>query len=321
MAKKIKIAFDPGNRLTTAFDGKKVVNFRSTLGFIYGDNADPELDENSKFVKIIKSEPSPDLNGKQFLLGTAAMYQQRYKKVFELDKMYYALYLLLPCIASLTDGDDVEVELIVNVTDPRRDEPRLIERLRGATEFEVDERNMMVKIPTIRAVNEGLGPWKIAEKKGEIMPDSLTGIINLGGSTADGLLVRSDGKVLEDARFNDEKGGTYALAIDIRKRLREMGRAGADLELDLIMDALETRSDYVGVDVYIGDLIEEAIDDWFTTLQSRIKSYWQPYFRRISKIYATGGSSKLIEDKVKRANRWEMTPDPILDNVKGIYLL
>lgn len=318
------ISFDPGNRSTIATaDGVNYVLFRSCYAELSGTKQPNILSKDSEVIRICSSDAQPNLEDHRYYFGNGAIGQRNYTVVFEgeLKKIENSLYSLLPCVYRLyPEAEDIELSINVNVTDPRRDLPTLKNKLLGTTEYEVEGKVQRVHIHTINAYNEGLGPWKKAKESGLVSdnPRTYTGVINLGGSTAEALLITSEGLVLTDASFSSDKLGTYELAYLIKEELVAQGLVKG-IRLDIIMDALELGRYDLPQGVSIEGIYQDCIDKWFDTLLSKITDAWSPQLDSVGLFIMTGGSVNLIKDRLEGQDYWFITPNCILDNCLGIW--
>jgi hypothetical protein len=321
----VHCSFDPGNRSTILYNGEDFAVFRSTYVPMPGSNSPDVEDKNSSIVTLISSsaEESSRKNYRYYF-GKGATKEPNYTVVFEgeLKKIEISLLSLLPCVAALyPNTPEIEMTLNVNVTDPHRDLPNLKRQLLGVTEFEVDGFVYRLNVTQVKAFTEGVGVWHLAKSQGFISGDELayTGVINLGGSTAQAILIDSDGNVLPKSSFLDDKLGTYELALRI-KRLLLSEEKGQNIRLDHLMDALEKGTYLVGLTDF-SSIVQSVIDDWFSDLKSKILDAWNPKSDLITSFFITGGSAHLIRERVENSGYWLVTEDLILDNVKGIYAL
>lgn len=315
----IEVVFDPGNRSILLYDGKKLVKLDSLYAWLSGNRKPARVNSQSALVEIHTSEGSSEFNGSRYVIGESASRQPRYERVYNRPKYEESLLYLLPCVAKLfPTSEQLMLAVKVNATEAELHQSVLERKLLGTTEAKVDERSLTVKIVSVTAFEEGLGAWYLLNDHQPQLKGQYTGVLNLGGATIDSILVESDGYVLAEASFRSPKGGTFDLATEIRRVITADRADVAYLEVDAIMNCLET-GDYI-IDGYdFSSIVRDEIDNWFKSIMGKTQAVWASYFHKITRYILTGGSAYLVADKAARSPKFHITPNPVQDNIIGLY--
>jgi hypothetical protein len=277
------------------------------------------MNDQSSFVEIHTSEGSPEYNGIRYVIGEAASRQPRYERVYNRPKFDECLLYLLPCIGKLFPNEkQVTLVVKVNATEAELYQNLLERKLKGTTEATIDGRDISIKVQSVTVFEEGLGAWYLLNDREPQIKGQYTGVLNLGGATIDSILVEYDGYVLAEASLRSPKGGTFDLATEIRRVITADRADMAYLEADAIMNCLEFR-DYI-IDGYdFSAIVRDEIDNWFKSVMGKTQAVWSSYFHKISRYILTGGSAYLVVDKASRSSKFHVTPNPVYDNVIGLY--
>ncbi|MDH6056708.1 ParM/StbA family protein [Umezakia ovalisporum] len=315
----IEVVFDPGNRSILLFDGKNIIKLASLYAWLSGNRKPTRMNDQSSFVEIHTSEGSPEYNGIRYVIGEAASRQPRYERVYNRPKFDECLLYLLPCIGKLFPNEkQVTLVVKVNATEAELYQNLLERKLKGTTEATIDGRDISIKVQSVTVFEEGLGAWYLLNDREPQIKGQYTGVLNLGGATIDSILVEYDGYVLAEASLRSPKGGTFDLATEIRRVITADRADMAYLEADAIMNCLEFR-DYI-IDGYdFSAIVRDEIDNWFKSVMGKTQAVWSSYFHKISRYILTGGSAYLVVDKASRSSKFHVTPNPVYDNVIGLY--
>ena len=127
----------------------------------------------------------------------------------------------------------------------------------------------------------------------------LTGVINLGGATVDGILVDHEGDVYSDLSFHDPKGGCFALAREIKLSAEaEHPEIESSVDLAEYMDHLKGGYKYILYNCDYSSVVKAEVDRHFKRVIDKIKTSWQPEMKRVEKIVFTGGLTYTIKDRL-----------------------
>ena len=317
--KVTEVIFDPGNRSILLYDGKNLIKLASLYAWLSGNRKPTRMNSESSLVEIQAAQGSPEYNGSRYVIGEAASRQPRYERVYNRPKFEECLLYLLPCVAKLFPHEqELALAVKVNATEAEIHQKILDQRLRGTTEATIDGRKISISVESVTVFEEGLGAWYLLNDRAPQVKGQYTGVLNLGGATIDSILVDFDGCVLAEASFRSPKGGTFDLATEIRRVITADRADMAYLEVDAIMNCLEF-SDYV-IDGYdFSGIVKDEIDNWFKSVMGKTQAVWASYFHKISRYILTGGSAYLVADKAARSPKFHVTPNPVYDNIIGLY--
>ena len=174
---------------------------------------------------------------------------------------------------------------------------RIKEALEGTHVFLRNGKKIEATVGNVQVSPEGYGSYlTVANHHPELLAESgYTGILDLGGKTANLVLVDPDGDYIPDATYSFETGGTYSLALAISNEYRLKHSCRGALDLNLFMDAIASQSLIYGAKRSFAGEYEYCLKAWFDGILGEIESRWQTYLSQIGKILVTGGSAALVD--------------------------
>ncbi|NJO70593.1 MAG: ParM/StbA family protein [Oscillatoriales cyanobacterium RM1_1_9] len=181
-----------------------------------------------------------------------------------------------------------------------------------------EEIRLMIR--DVKIYPEGLGTFWLASHQGLTVPDTLTGICDLGGKTCNLVLIDESGEPIEDASSSFKVGGTYHLAslIAADPRLVNANKGDAP-KLETVMNALQSGSRYYGTTgASFAEYYEDYLEQWFSGILSEVETRWQRYFDRLGRVILTGGSANLIKDLIADNDYFAIPSNPQFCNVMGL---
>jgi hypothetical protein len=324
-----KVAYDPGNRSVLLSDGQATISLPSVfVPLIPG-----HLPKHVKGQTVVINH-----EGQGFLVGQMANFDKQQRiRLFDADKVAEMAMFLCAALARYiqetkqTNIDSIEIsELAVNMTEGDNLSPAVALALQKVHKFTLGEQEVSVKVKEVATFEEGLGAYYLYTKEQpHTDPNLLRAVINLGGGTADGLLVTNEGDVLEIG-FRSRKGGCIALAEMVQRHLIRQGFTIESKDLDLILDAMHRayepvsqggEPDFTLLQINgwgFDDVFPELLANWYKQLMGSLKTTFHAYFSQIECFIVTGGGAYLLADKFAKSPLFVMTDNPAIDNVIGL---
>ena len=136
------------------------------------------------------------------------------------------------------DPRSFQFELVMSLPNPQGEGIQLQKALVGEHHIIDGGDPVKVIIESVKVEPEGIGAYRYGHKQGLTKPNSITGIIDLGGGTAIATLFDSAGSQIEGARVVLRWGGIYGLASDIAVDPRLSSQVRSTPKVELIMDAI-----------------------------------------------------------------------------------
>lgn len=198
---------------------------------------------------------------------------------------------------------------------------RVKEALVGKHVFLRNGKKMEVTVQNVNVSPEGYGSYlAVANHHPELLPQGLyTGVLDLGGKTANLVLVDPDGQYIPDATYSFETGGTYKLALTIENEYRLKHSERGTLDLNLFMDAIANGSLIYGAKHSFASEFEEKLPTWFDAILGEMESRWANHLGQIGRILVTGGSAALVERFIDKSDGvLAIVPDHQVASCQGL---
>ena len=320
----VKLAYDPGNRGLKLWDGNKFTHLVAVFNKQIGVRAPRVIKDHSVHFHVTK-EPTNKFANQTFMVGPQAASYGTVQRVYEGYKLDNpGLFLMALVAKQYPKATKINAQVVVNLTEGDLPEyaEQMIGNLKGNYEFTVGDQSVSLKVSKVLVVEEGLGAWSLYNATNPQPEKFYRGVINLGGATLDGILVDSDGLVLEDSAFRSQDGGTTDLANRIRNEIVNGAQAdpsASGIPLDNFMAGIEDGSFvYNGAGLSFKEEYDLLFPDWFNSSIAQVQRAWRRQFSKIQTIIVTGGSANLIAYRVQGNSKFYLTPNPVRDNCIGI---
>jgi hypothetical protein len=299
---------DPGNYDLKSWDGNDKPKAIRSVKF--------KLPRGKYALKSDNLNPVVELNSSRFHFGLRAYDYRKQIHTTETEKAHEVLLNVLACVKPIAP----EFKLHIHTSHPRpeRFEQEIRQQLLGTHTYGHNGQSAVVHIESVSVEPEGLAAWRYAKSIGLVPQQGLTIVIDIGGGTWLSRLINEQGEIL-DSSVN-ERGGAYSLAADISFDAR-LGNAIDDQpDPGVIMNGFAIGSHYYGENPAATwkDWLDEYLDPWFKGIFGKVKTQYKPFLPRVRRFLVTGGSSHLIESKIKSIPLFEMTSEPRFDNVRGL---
>lgn len=321
-ALQVNVSFDPGNRTLQLWDGKQFIQMPSRFLKLIGNRRPKKVGSDSTLITIERA-PSNRFTGETYLIGEDCKRYSDHKRVFDGNKLENAgLYLVALVTKAYPKVAKVNLKVAVNLTEGDIPEfaDEIVKSLKGSFKVIVEGTQSEIKVTTVKVFEEGLGPWNLYQQTNSQPNDIYRGVINLGGSTLDGILLDSEGMVIEDSAFRSSTGGTTDLATRIKDVVIYDDPSLSGVNIDVFMDNIANGSfEFNGTP--FKHIYDEVFPEWFNGAISQIQRRWAQHYHLIETIIFTGGSSYLVQDRIKGNPKFYLTPDPSADNCKGLLNL
>lgn len=315
----LKLAYDPGNRTLQLWDGTRFQQLPSLFLKLIGSRRPKQIGPDSVLLSLAK-DPRNRFTGETYLVGEDCSRYADHKRVFDGNKLENAgLYLAALVAKMYPQLTEATIQLAVNLTEGDIPElaNELTKSLKGSFKFIHGDREVNLKVTKVEVHEEGLGAWNQLNQANPQSSKVYRGVINLGGSTLDGILVSSTGLVIEDSAFRSQNGGTVDLAQRIKDVVVYDDPSLTGVNISVFMDRIADGSfEFNGTNFKA--VYDEVFPEWFNGGLSSIKQRWQSHYHLIETIIFTGGSSFLIADRVLNNPKFYLAVEPDKVNCKGL---
>ncbi|NJM00794.1 MAG: hypothetical protein HC924_19445, partial [Synechococcaceae cyanobacterium SM2_3_2] len=186
-----KVAIDLGNRFVKLSDQGRVWSVESIYADVQGSLP--------KAVEYVKGS-CEELVGKAWIVGHGARNYRRGIRTWTTEKHESALRLVLGSLELPRRAKTAEFELVMSLPNPQVEGIQLQKALVGEHHIIDGGDPVKVVIESVRVEPEGIGAYRYGHKQGLTKPNSITGIIDLGGGTAIATLFDAQGSQIEGAR-------------------------------------------------------------------------------------------------------------------------
>lgn len=304
-----KVVFDGGNRTTAWVSVSGQVKLIPSIIKSLADWEDAIADDQSAVITY---------QGKKYVVGQQAK-QLNGKAVFMGDKLELALELVLPALEPYPGESVVRIEeLWVMLPDSRdADAIRKLKKLEGQHEFYLNGQHVLASVRKVVAIDETKGAYLHAMSKGLFQrPQSINGVIDIGGGTSIARLYSGSGALIRSADVI--LPGTNELAKKLNAAL--LTRTGKTQNLTLVMDAIADGSYAIGTTgISFADIFPGVLESWVSDIKDSIKNAWSEYFSQIGEVIIIGGSAPLLESlAIQTKNRFFVATDPQTFNLVGL---
>ncbi len=305
-----KVAIDLGNRFVKLSDQGRVWSVESIYADVQGSLP--------KVVEYVKGS-CEELVGKAWIVGHGARNYRRGIRTWTTEKHESALRLVLGSLELPRRAKTAEFELVMSLPNPQVEGIQLQKALVGEHHITDGGDPVKVIIESVRVEPEGIGAYRYGHKQGLTKPNSITGIIDLGGGTAIATLFDAQGSQIEGARVVLRRGGIYGLASDIAVDPRLTSQVRSTPKVELIMDAIAEGSYAYGVQgVSFADFFEEYCELWLKGILSEALNRWDIWLEGIGVILVAGGAAPLAADWLDENSWFKVLPDPQFAHVLGL---
>lgn len=319
------IAVDTGYRhLKIAQTGYQPEVYDSVFSDLIGRSA-PKPNCRSAIIKYLKANHkiNEKLEGKTWVAGNSARNINTAKSLITTNKSETAIRLALLAFRARNGQPFVEVNKLYTSLPELRDTVA-VEHLKnsflGQHKYMINGNEIRLHIKEVEVYQEGIGTYWLAQKEHLTVPHSLTGIVDLGGKTANLLLVDEFGEAIEDSSASFKTGGTYELTrlIASNPELIQANKGGA-INQDTIMNALATGSKFVGTTgIDFSQYYPDYLNQWFSGILAELETRWESHFDRMGRVIVTGGSAHLIRGLIAENGYFAIPSNPQLSNVIGL---
>lgn len=319
------IAVDTGYRhLKVAENGYKPAVFDSVFADLIGRSA-PKSNSKSAVIKYLKSnhKNNDNLVGKTWVAGYSARNINTAKSLINTQKSETAIRLALMAFQPRSGEFFREVNQLITSLPELRD-TTAVEALKnafqGSHKYEINGSEVRLSINSVEIYQEGLGTYWLAQRENLTLPNTLTGILDLGGKTANLLLIDEFGEPVEDSSASFGTGGTYELVGLIASNPDLIcANKGSAIAQTTVMDALSSGSRFLGVSgIDFSQYYQEYLNQWFSGILAELETRWSRYFSRLGRVIVTGGSANLVRELIADNNYFAIPSNPQLANVVGL---
>jgi hypothetical protein len=188
--------------------------------------------------------------------------------------------------------------------------------LNGTHKYIWNGQEMQVKVIATEPTYEGLAPVIVARSKGLLDKTGYSLCIDIGGGTVNVLVVDEGGNVIDNASF-DKQGGV-AVAADIAQSPIVKARAGDELSLARVMDAIADNTHLYCGRVSFADHMDDVVDRWYRNIMMQVQARFKPHFKDITGFLFIGGNARLIEPRIKSKEMMAVFPQPETANLSAL---
>ncbi|MFY7883463.1 MAG: ParM/StbA family protein [Dolichospermum sp.] len=319
------ISLDVGYRHLKMYQfGNNPIAFDSVYADLIGSTT-PTVNKHSAIFEYIKGNHpiNKNLEGKRWIAGSKARDKSLYHSILNYEKTDIAIRIGLLSFIPVKGQPFIDVDKLI-VSLPERRDLEAVNNLKhsfiGEHRYKRNGEEIRLNIKDVKIEQEGIGTFWMAKKENLIVPNSLTGIIDLGGKTCNLLLLDENGDILDDASGSLKTGGTYHLASLIASDPRLIrALKGDSIKLDILMDCLAMNSRIIGTSgVSFEEYYNDYLMQWLGGILADVKTKWQRHFHRIGRILLTGGSSNLIKNLIANDPTFAVPSNPQFSNVVGL---
>jgi Actin like proteins N terminal domain len=294
---------DIGNRFGKTIDLSGAVIKRPSHLLFLDEESGLKGTEESPLVTIIEGAKKIS-----YIIGEKAQRQGGLSNLHEHDKMTQYKYFLL---ASLPAHPFLEInELLIAVPDCRFHEHQsLIQELVGTHQYLRNSKQQVVKIRSVRLIDEVRGAYAYAVKQGLFgLPNELNAVWSCGGGDFCASLLL-DGEIQDGSKLVIKKG-TVELANAIASKKKS--QLTNNLDPIEIMDAIQERSHvtYRGGD--FSDVFQSCLDLWIKQITGEIGIAWKSQLPNVRQTLIVGGSAPLFYEYCKAKKnqaKWIVCPN------------
>ncbi|MGL5082640.1 MAG: ParM/StbA family protein [Microcoleaceae cyanobacterium] len=320
-----RISLDIGYRHPKMYQiGQQPVAFDSVYADLVSKSR-PTVNAQSAIIEYTKANHviNQKLVGKIWIAGSSARNKNIYKATMNYEKSEVAIRLGLLAFKPKNGQPFVDIDCLATSLPELRDQTA-VENMKqaflGEHKYKRNSEEIRLNIREVKIYPEGLGTFWLANHQGLTIPDTLTGVCDLGGKTCNLVLIDEYGEPIEDASSSFKVGGTYHLAslLAADPRLVNANKGDAP-KLETLMNALQSGSTFYGTTgVSFADYYNDYLEQWFSGILSEVETRWQRYFDRLGRVILTGGSANLVKDLIADNDYFVIPANPQFCNVMGL---
>lgn len=315
-------SIDIGNAFTLSFNGRHYNEARSCITTI-----PTKLNYRGGDGRI-------EYSGKLYHIGDSALKYPQFRSLAENDKQVDILDSVVLTLAVLPNKGKVEQETGIVLQVPNTlttYQHELVKALNDSHIWIQDGKQYCTRIQVKQVYQEGFGSWYVA-KRSKLLPEvGYTLVLDIGGGTSIVSMIDNQTAEVMPNVSTYQKRGVIGLANMLRDDLEfRLSNSGNIPSVTQIFTAIEEGTFQVG---HNGTNFKEKYEfyskEWFNALfKGAVVNDFQEFFirREITKILITGGGSHVVRPMVEAAiskpgigRLFAMSPNPLTDNVTGIY--
>ncbi|MBD2256282.1 hypothetical protein [Pseudanabaena sp. FACHB-2040] len=190
--------------------------------------------------------------------------------------------------------------------------------LTGTFQFTRNGQDMEVTISPEDPQYEGYASLVAAREEGQVSAKGNIMLIDLGGNTANGLMIDSSNEIIE-ATSCEGRGGV-ALATEIAKNQLVADRIGDTPSLAVIMEGIAsgTHCYHEEPAQHWNDVYEELLGEWYTSILSEMKRRFRAHIPNTKGIVLVGGCANLLAETLAGKPGIYIPEHPELANIESM---
>jgi hypothetical protein len=314
-------AFDIGNSSTVGYNGHSIKSIKSVIASVNGR------------YNLLRTPGVIVINDLIYHTGVGALKYDMVRLQSESDKTASISESIILLLSALSDFGTVEptTEIVIQVpelvTSYQHD---LVKALNNIYVWEKDRHLFETRLKVVGVYQEGFGSWYLARNSGSISDIGYTVVIDIGGGTVVTTLIEnSSGEVMRSSTY--PKQGMIYLA-NLIKHDNEVTNLnnGIMVSVESFFNCLENQTYRIG---HTGESIQKYIDYytplfWKNIFQNLVLNDYRQAIqnREVTNFLVTGGGAftvapciKAVMNKPGVGKMFLLSPNPLSDNVKGIY--
>jgi hypothetical protein len=304
------LAIDLGNRFVKICGSNGLVKCEeSTYAEVFGSDGSA--------VRYVQGG-CKELVGKSWVVGSAARHYRKGVRTWMAEKSEVAPRIVFGALEPPRKQKELKLDLVMSLPSPEYEGQKL-QVLKGEHLLLFQESVLNVAIESVTVMAEGQGAYQWSVAQGLTVPDTWTGMIDLGGGTAIASLYDQSGRAVAAGRVVMRRGGSYGLSSDLAADPRLKDRVQGTPRIEVIMDGIANGSyEYGANGISFADFFDEHRQIWLKHIISEALNRWDEWIERVGRILVVGGAAPLAQEWLQETDWIRLVPDPQFAQVKGL---